>query len=298
MRFDYFVGVDWSGARGAAHKGIAVFVCEPGQEVPVKYPPPDNKRAFSRADVMALLMALSRRGRVLGGIDFAFAYPVDEAGHYFPNLKEGTQPQTAHHLWSLIDDVSNDSADYYGGLIWDHPLYGAYYNAPGGRKGALFQSRRRQTEQVAAAVKSPSPTFNCVGPAGVGTGSLAGMRMCHALSCRAAIWPFTAPLAADKPSGLTLVEIFPSYYFKMGGVTPVKGAQAQKENLNKALAYFGTNQVAGDFIAAGPDNDDADALISSAALRHFSSDKMMWHAPEIARREGWIFGVRSDKTPS
>ena len=294
MGFDIIVGIDWSGARGNAHRGISVFICEAGRDVPRKIDPPEGKKAFARGDVIALLRTLSEGGRVLAGIDFAFAYPIDEAGHYFPNLADAPQPHSAPELWALIDRLNADADDYYGGLIWDHPHYGPHYNAPNGRKGARFRSSRRMTETAASAVKSPSPTFNCVGPAGVGTGSLAGMRLCHALGAEASIWPF-----ANQPdAALTLVEIFPSYYFKLAGITPIKGAQAKPEFLNQALGFYDCAPVGDDFIAAGPDHDDADALISAAALRKLSSDKTVWQVPDQATREGWIFGVKSAKTPS
>lgn len=291
MRFDYFVGIDWSGAKGQAHRGISVFICQPGRDVPEKCYPPNGKRAFSRQDVIDCLTSLSAKGRVLAGIDFAFAYPLDSQGHYFPALPKGAnQPATAPDLWGLIDKINTAAPDYYGGLIWDDDMYGPYYNAPSGRKGALFESRRRATEQAASAVKSPSPTFNCVGPAGVGTGSLAGMRLCHHFANSATIWPFIQ----RKTANLTLVEIFPSYYFKLAGVSPINGYQASVTGLNQALAAFDTAPVADDFIADGPDGDDADALISAAALRALSAQEAFWKVPPLARREGWIFGVESD----
>ena len=292
MTFDLFVGIDWSGAKGAAHRGISVFSCGPGHQQPKRVPPPHNKRAFCRADVITYLEAEAQSAKVLAGIDFAFAYPIDAQGHYFPELpKSAFQPSSATELWQLIDGICHDSPDYYGGAIWDHADYGPFYNAPAGRKGVKFQSRRRLTEIVARKVKSPSPTFNCVGPAGVGTGSLAGMRLCHHFAKTASIWPFFEVPSAN----LTLVEIFPSYYFTLAGLRPVKGAQAEPEGLSRALAYFGSQGVSQDFQALGPDADDADALISAAALRHFAKDEMLWETLPVARREGWIFGVKSDK---
>ena len=295
MRFDIFVGIDWSGAKGHAHRGLSAFVCYAGNEVPQKISPPHGKKAFSRQDIIDVIDDLACQGRVLVGIDFAFAYPIDEAGHYFPELDQHAyQPEDAFGLWALIDRLNQGAPDYYGGLIWDDPIYGAYYNAPSGRKGARFASRRRATEIAASAIKSPSPTFNCVGPAGVGTGSLAGMRLCHAFQSKASIWPFSS--LPDAP--ITLVEIFPSFYFKMAGIHPVKGAQAQVPSLNQALGFFQTQAVDDDFIAHGPDADDADALISAAALRALSAVPHTWDIHEKAVREGWIFGVTSDKTSS
>lgn len=284
--FDYFVGIDWSGAKGIAHRGISVFLATPGNRVPVKIQP-QRARHWSRTEVLAYLEALSSSGRVLAGIDFAFAHPFADCQAYFPH--HDTAPQTARELWALIDQINQGQDDFYGGGIWDDDEFGGYYNAPSGRKGRYFSSRRRQTEQAARTIRAPSPTFNCVGPAGVGTGSLAGMRMLHYLAqTDAQIWPFMPDRTGAR---LTVAEIFPSYYFAQAGIRPVKGAQAQSDALTAALAYFGSEGVSDDFIALGPDNDDADALVSAAALRAGAS-QIADSLPASALTEGWIFGVK------
>ena len=232
--FDCFVGIDWSGARGPYQAGLAVFLAEAGHTPPMRVSPPDTQR-WSRRAIADWLSDLASRRRVLAGIDFAFAYPIhdmdgSECG-YFPEMPNS--PQHASALWQLIEDINSDQPYLYGGAIWDHPEYGAYYNAPSGRRGAKFCSRRRQTEQVARAVKSPSPTFNCVGPAGVGTGSLAGMRLLHHFYDSAEIWPFANHRAGSK--NLTLVEIFPSYYFHAAGLNPAQRS-AVLADLERPLA--------------------------------------------------------------
>ena len=225
---------------------------------------------------------------MLAGIDFAFAYPTDENGDYFPNLKPASFSQRQLQLWQMIESINENAEDYYGGLIWDNRDYGPYYNAPSRRRGS-FCLTPPANRNSSSYCKVSSPTFNCVGPASVGTGSLAGMRLCHHFSSSASIWPFQS-----KNENLTLVEIFPSYYFKMAGVNPVNGYQASHEGLNKALRFFESDDVAIGFKAQGPDRDDADALISSAALRALSKDTDCWRIHSKAQREGWIFGVKSD----
>ena len=290
-KFDCFVGIDWSGARGPYQAGLAVFMAEAGDCAPMRVMPPNNKR-WSRYDIACWLQEISTKRRVLAGIDFAFAYPVyDMEGAYcgyFPGF--ANSPQEAPALWQLIEQINQGEAHLYGGAIWDHPELGAYYNAPSGRRGAKFYSRRRQTEQAAKAIKSPSPTFNCVGPAGVGTGSLAGMRLLHHLANKAEIWPFDNHRANAK--NLTLVEIFPSYYFALAGIRTVSGNHGKLEVLNKALSYFNSKGLASDFSAGGPDFDEADAAISAAALRKLAADPDIWTAFDAAAREGWIFGVK------
>ena len=289
--FDCFVGIDWSGARGAYQAGLAVFMAEAGDSAPMRVIPPNQKR-WSRHEIARWLEEISANRRVLAGIDFAFAYPVyDMEGAYcgyFPEFADS--PQDVATLWRLIEEINQTEAHLYGGAIWDHPDLGAYYNAPSGRRGAKFYSRRRQTEQAAKEVKSPSPTFNCVGPAGVGTGSLAGMRLLHHLADKAEIWPFDNHPAGSK--NLTLVEIFPSYYFALAGIHAVGGNHGKLAVLNKAFSYFGSQGLAADFRAGGPDFDEADAAISAAALRALAADPAIWKPFGAAAREGWIFGVK------
>ncbi len=292
--FDAFVGVDWSGAKGEFQAGLSVFMAARGTAVPVRIEPPSG-RYWSRQAIKNYLAELSSDKRVLAGIDFAFAYPVTDEDDNFCGYYPGylNTPHHAADLWALIDEKNQNQPHFYGGGIWDDATLGPYYNAPSGRRGLLFRSRRRLTEQAARAVKSPSPTFNCVGPAGVGTGSLAGMRLLHALFGKAHIWPFSKTDTDSR--SLHLVEIFPSYYFALAGIQAVKGAHGQVENINKALHVFDSESVLSSFKAAGPDYDDADALISAAALRFFAQQADFWQTPEQASREGWIFGVRSAK---
>ncbi len=289
--FDCFVGIDWSGARGAHQAGLAVFIAEAGDSAPIRVIPP-NQRRWSRDEIASWLQEISANRRVLAGIDFAFAYPIyDMEGAYcgyFPEFDHN--PQDAVSLWRLIEKINQTEPHLYGGAIWDHTDLGPYYNAPSGRRGAKFSSRRRQTEQVAKAIKSPSPTFNCVGPAGVGTGSLAGMRLLHHFADKAEIWPFDNHPAGSKK--LTLVEIFPSYYFALAGIRAVGGNHGKLEVLNKALSYYGAQGLAADFSAGGPDFDEADAAISAAAIRTLATDPAIWEPFGVAALEGWIFGVK------
>ncbi|MDG1413516.1 MAG: hypothetical protein P8Q89_05370 [Alphaproteobacteria bacterium] len=289
MTFDLFVGIDWSGARGEMHRGISVFAAERGDAPPRPVSPPGGAKRWSRLAVMDYLQHASETKQVLAGIDFAFAHPFHDTGSYYPNATGS--PDNPRGLWQLIDEINLQQAYLYGGAIWDDAEFAPYYNAYGGRRGALFSSRRRRTEQDARAVKAPSPTFNCVGPAGVGTGSLAGMRMLHHLADTTHIWPFGD--ASCPTASLVLVEIFPSYYFAAAGIRPVNQQQAALPALNQALGFYGSAPLLDNSHLGGPDADDADALIAAAALRHHAADKACWQVPDEAALEGWIFGVKS-----
>ena len=271
------------------HRGISVFAAERGDAPPRPVSPPGGAKRWSRPVVMDYLQHASETKQVLAGIDFAFAHPFHDTGSYYPNATGS--PDNPRGLWQLIDQINLQQPYFYGGAIWDDAEFGPYYNAYGGRRGALFSSRRRRTEQEARAVKAPSPTFNCVGPAGVGTGSLAGMRMLHHLADTTHIWPFGD--ASCPTASLVLVEIFPSYYFAAAGIRPVNQQQSTLPALNQALCFYGSAPLLDNSHLGGPDADDADALIAAAALRHHAADKACWQVPDEAALEGWIFGVKS-----
>ena len=78
----------------------------------------------------------------------------------------------------------------------------------------------QQSLEAAKKILSPSPTFNCVGPGSVGTGSLYGMRLLNYFYKKLQIWPFYEIESANRS---VIVEIFPTYYFRKVNIKPIKG---------------------------------------------------------------------------
>ena len=191
-------------------------------------------------------------------------------------------------MWEKIDNINNKLANFYGGGIWSKEPYSNYYNSPN-LKGTLYKSRRRFTEiEAKNKIHSPSPTFNCVGPGAVGTGSLAGMRVLNFLKNKINIWPFNNSVLQKKS---VAVEIFPTYYFRYARVKPEKNIGYALDKINQALSHYGCNSLPQDIIIGGPDQDDADAIVSAAAMRYFSNNRNCWNVPKVSKKEGWIFGV-------
>ncbi|MEC8109707.1 MAG: hypothetical protein VX106_04755 [Pseudomonadota bacterium] len=298
-----FIGIDWSGAKGQFIAGIQMAIARPGTKAPDTILP-SKKNHWSRQDVLKFLVDQAANvpagAPLLVGIDFAFAHPFADRGSYFPNCIHA--PKDAAALWRLVDKVNVDSPHFYGGEMFRHPVWGAYYLAPPKFSAPRYESRRRMTELAAkASGRSPSPTFKAVGADNVSTGSMAGMRCIHylrqKLGAQLAVWPFDELRRRWPGVKLVLVEIFPSYYFYRVGMVPAKQAAAQADFLNTALEFYDSAGVPPLFLAKGTDADEADAIIASAALRYFAQQttKTAFDLPDpvglIARQEGWIFGV-------
>ena len=72
-RFERFAAIDWSGAKGVRHKGIAVALCEERDAVPRLIAAPDG--IWSRRLVADWLVAAAAQAPTLFGFDFSFAPP-------------------------------------------------------------------------------------------------------------------------------------------------------------------------------------------------------------------------------
>ena len=285
MYFDKFIGIDWSGDKNNFQKGISVAECIKGNKVPQIVKPSDHKY-WTRTTLIEWLDKEIKSQRNLIGFDFAFSYPFYDRCSYFPGIKDS--PINSEKLWKLIEDTNTNVKNFYGGEIWASKTYGNFFNSPK-LKGSYFASRRRCTERFAKKkILSPSPTFNCVGPGAVGTGTLAGMRILNLLKNKTKIWPFDELNFSTKT---VIVEIFPSYYFRLSKIKPEKNIGYTIENINKSLKFFNSKPLKKNQIIGGPDQDDADSIISSAALRFLSTDNKIWNVPNSSIKEGWIFGV-------
>src|SRR5687767_10434231 len=80
-RFRRFAAIDWSGAKGSRHKGIAVAVCDEGDAAPELV---ERPKAWSRSQVLDWLLETSRETPTLYGFDFSYAPPIMERGAYLP----------------------------------------------------------------------------------------------------------------------------------------------------------------------------------------------------------------------
>lgn len=275
--FDRFVAVDWSGARGMRHKGVAVAVAQPGDAAPALVAPSDP-RGWARGEVATFLEALP--GRVLAGFDFSFAPPFVARGAYLPGLPA---PETGPDFWAWVDGHCASDPDYGAhGFMEGVARAHFWMGSRDGDKRDFLHFRVCEARFNAAGGGKPSTVFDCVGAAQVSRASFSGMRLLHRLRATYAIWPF------DEPANRMVVEIYTRAMLRHAGGRGLKLRDA--EGLASALAALGSRAPAGRF-----NDHETDVLVSAAALRRMAGEAGWW-APEgmtaaVAGTEGWTFGV-------
>lgn len=283
-RFTRFACFDWSGANDARPPGIALAIA--GRDGP----PNLVDRRWRREDALAWLCDVADRGEpLLVGLDLSPGFPFADAAAFFPEWPDS--PPDAHGLWKTVDALS--AADPHLGVngFLSHPEVGRYFRQHGGRRGDRFgpvgRGRLRVCEERQRPVLSPSSCFNLIGAAQVGKSSLTGMRVLHRLGRRIPVWPFD-PLPATGP---VVVEIYTTLAARAAGVGGGRSKLRDADALSLALAKLGSPPAT----LGRYDDHSTDAVLTAAWLRANACRPELWSprdlTPEIARTEGWTFGV-------
>lgn len=280
IHFRRFAAIDWSGAKGRRHKGIAVAICDLGQDAPVLVAPPNG--AWSRTDVLHWL--LDQAGEpLLVGIDCSFSAPYVLRGAHLPGETSST---TARELWRYVDAHSADedlgAASFLEARRGQHFYLGA---ADGAKRDFLHW---RSCELAGDRATKPTTVFDAIGAAQVGKASFAGMRLLRHLDGRMPVWPFDPP-----PSrGALLVEIYTSIAARAAGIPRGRSKMRTPEALDAALATIGSAPHAP---LVRYDDHATDAILTAAWLRANVNRADLWHPPgltdQVRRTEGWTFGV-------
>ena len=290
-RFRHFAAIDWSGATGERHKGLALAICDSEGGAPRLVRP---GHMWSRPEVLDWLLAEMPDGTLVG-LDLGASLPFADCGAFFPGWDQS--PPDAKSLWRLVDELCRDDPHLAASSFVDHLEASRYFRRHGGREGERFHApdaahrrgRFRVTEVAQAEMGcKPYSNFNLVGAAQVGKSSLTGMRVLHRLAGRLPVWPFD-PL---PQCGSVVLEIYSAIAAMAGGRSPGRSKMKTLAELNRALVEIGSPPVAG----SGPiDDHSADALLTAGWLRSSAAREALWRpralTPEIAATEGWTFGA-------
>ena len=278
--FTRFAAIDWSGAKGVRHPGIAVALCDAGSAAPRLIPPPD--RAWARQEVLDWVLAQAD-APILIGFDFSFSAPFAARGAHLPGETHGDDAQS---LWAHVDAGSRDADLGAAGFIDARRGTHFYLGAADGAKADFLHWRTCEVAHDGST--KPSTVFDAIGAAQVSKASFAGMRLLHRLNGRVPIWPFD-----PRPSrGACVVEIYTAIAARAAGARKGRSKIRDAAALDTALAALDSQPHA----PLDRYTDHAtDALLTAAWLRRAADDAALWRpdamTAAIARAEGWTFGI-------
>jgi hypothetical protein len=281
-RFSRFAAIDWSGAKGRKHKGIAVGLCTAGGDPPFLVDPPGS--AWSRTEVMHWVLETLTETPTLFGFDFSYAPPIVERGAYFPG-DEGV-PTDAKSFWAYVDESCDDEDLGAASFLEQRHRRHFYMGAADGTKRDFLHHRVCEHAFNAIGGGKASTLYDAIGAAQVAKASYAGMRLLARLNSALPVWPMD-PL---PPGGSAIVEIYTRVFILMAGLNGRKIRSIAQ--LNEALAALGSAPMR---LPREPSDHETDVLVSAAGLRRIADDDAYWDPPQltarIARSEGWTFGV-------
>jgi hypothetical protein len=280
-RFESFVAIDWSGAKGKRHKGIAIAETR-GETAPRLIRP---GHVWSRKEVLAWLLKRAVREPTLFGFDFSFAPPIAERGEYL--VGEPEVPKTAREFWAYVDSRCDDEDLGAASFLETAHRRHFYFGIADGVKADFVRFRQCDARLNAQGGRKTASAYDAIGAAQVAKASFAGMRLLHRLDGKVAIWPMD-PLPAH---GSAVVEIYTRIYLRRAGLTGVK--LRSRTELNRALKGLGSPPAR---LRFEPDDHQTDALVTAAGMRLLATTERRAFdpqglTPEIARSEGWTFGV-------
>ena len=282
IRFERFAAIDWSGAKGRRHKGIAIALAEAGEWAPRLV---RSGHIWSRTEVLQWLLAAAEEAPTLFGFDFSFAPPIVERGEYLPGEPE--VPANARDFWAYVDSRSEDEDLGAASFLERVHRRHFYFGIADGVKAGFMHFRQCDARLNAQGGRKTASAYDAIGAAQVAKASFSGMRLLRRLDGKVAIWPMD-PL---PERGSAVVEIYTRIYLRRAGLPGTK--LRSRAELNRALKALGSRPAR---LAFEPDDHQTDALVTAAGMRALATSEPRAFAPEgltpaIARSEGWTFGV-------
>jgi hypothetical protein len=279
--FEAFVAIDWSGAKGKRHKGIAIAEAR-GDAAPRLVRP---GHAWSREEVLAWLLKRAEREPTLFGFDFSFAPPLIERGEYLPG--EPGVPHTAREFWAYVDERCDDEDLGAASFLETAHRKHFYFGIADGVKAGFMHFRQCDARLNAQGGRKTASAYDAIGAAQVAKASFSGMRFLRRLDGKVAVWPMD-PLPEN---GSAVVEIYTRIYLRRAGMSG--GKLRSRAALNLALEGLGSPPAR---LRFEPNDHQTDALVTAAGMRELATIEPRAFDPQgltprIAQSEGWTFGV-------
>ena len=280
MRFASTVAIDWSGAKGRRHKGIAIAEAR-GDDAPRLVRP---GHIWSRCEVLDWLLERAAKEPTLFGFDFSFAPPFAERGAYLPG--EPGVPDNARAFWAYVDAMSDDEDLGAASFLERAHRRHFYFGIADGVKADFVRFHQCDARLNAQGGRKTASAYDAIGAAQVAKASFSGMRLLHRLDGKVAIWPID-PLVEHRSA---VVEIYTRIYLRNAGMSGKK--LRNRADLNRALAGLGSKPTR---LRFEPNDHQTDALVTAAGMRAHLANPLAFDppglTPDLARTEGWTFGI-------
>jgi hypothetical protein len=279
-RFAAFVGIDWSGAKGRTHRGIAIAEAR-SDDAPRLVRP---GHVWSRQGVLDWLLKRAAMEPTLFGFDFSFAPPFVEREAYLPGEKD--VPSDARNFWAYVDAKSRDEDLGAASFLEEVHRRHFYFGISDGLKADFVRFRICDARLNAQGGRKTASAYDAIGAAQVAKASFSGMRLLHRIDDEVAIWPMD-PL---PPEGSAVVEIYTRIYLRNAGMSGKK--LRSRADLNQALIGLGSKPVR---LRFEPNDHQTDALVTAAGMRAHANQPLAFGppglTPKLAQTEGWTFGI-------
>ena len=281
-RFSGFVAIDWSGAKGDRHKGIALAICDADTLAPRLIEP--GRSSWSRRAIVDWLLD-HRNDNLLIGFDFSFSAPFVARGAHLPG--EAVTPD-AKALWAHVDTHSDDIDLGASSFVEARRGLHFYLGAADGPKSQFMHFRACESLFNERGGGKPSTVYDAIGAAQVSKASFSGMRLLHHLDVRIPVWPFD-PVPSSGP---VIVEIYTAIAARAAGLRKGVSKLRNPAALDAALAALGSGPHS---LLPRYNDHMTDAILASAWLRANGHRAELWQPNAMDRRiadtEGWTFGI-------
>lgn len=279
MNFTRTVAIDWSGAKGTRHKGIAIAEARAG--APPRLIRPTH--VWSREEVLHWLLKEAATEPTLCGFDFSFAPPLIERGSYLPGEDV---PTNAREFWAYVDGASNDPDLGAASFLETAHRKHFYFGIADGVKADFVHFRQCDQQLNRMGGRKTASAYDAIGATQVAKASFSGMRLLHRLDGKLAIWP----MDKMRDGQSAVVEIYTRIYIRNAGLSGKKIRTTAE--LNIALAALGSPPVN---LRTTPTDHQTDALVTAAGMLAHLANRQAFDppglTPDVARTEGWTFGI-------
>ena len=283
-RFDSYVAIDWSGAKGTRHKGIAIAEAR-GDAAPRLVRP---GHVWSREEVLELAAQARREGADPVRLRLQLRAADRRARRISASASRTCRRPRANS--GPMSTASRDDEDLGAASFLElaHRRH-FYFGIADGVKADFVRFRQCDARLNAQGGRKTASAYDAIGAAQVAKASFSGMRLLHRLDGKVAIWPMDPAARTRQRGGRNLHAHLPA---------PRRHDRHQAPQPRRAQPRPGRpRQPAGAPCASSPTTTRPTrwspppgcaqlAIDRAARLRSRRPD-----GPKSREAEGWTFGV-------